>query len=86
MHDWTGPGRRRLARSRPRHPHQGGTPDRQGDAAARAAAGRGCVEVLDADLKANVPLIGGKLEKAAADPIHTAIGIETRLLREWLAR
>ena len=42
--------------------------------------------MLDADLKANVPLIGGKLEKAAADPIHTAIDIETGLLREWLAR
>lgn len=46
----------------------------------------GTAEVLDADLKANVPLIGGRLEKAAAEPINTAIGIEIALLREWLAR
>lgn len=49
-------------------------------------SGAGTVEVLDADLKANVPLIGGKLERAAADPINAAIGIEIALLREWLAR
>ena len=42
--------------------------------------------LLEADLKANVPLIGGKLERAAAEPINAAIGIEIRLLREWLAR
>jgi len=42
--------------------------------------------VLDAELKAHVPFIGGKIEQAAADPIRTAIGIETGLLREWLAR
>ena len=44
------------------------------------------VEVIDAELKANVPLIGGKLERAAADPINAAIAIEIELLREWLAR
>lgn len=48
--------------------------------------GAGTAEVLDADLKANVPLIGGKLERAAADPINAAIDIEIGLLREWLAR
>jgi Protein of unknown function (DUF2505) len=42
--------------------------------------------LLEADLKANVPLIGGKLERAAAEPINAAIGIEIGLLREWLAR
>jgi len=46
----------------------------------------GTVEVIDAELKANVPLIGGKLERAAADPINAAIQIEIELLREWLAR
>ena len=49
-------------------------------------SGAGTAEVLDAELKANVPLIGGRLEKAAAAPINTAIEIETGLLREWLAR
>ena len=47
--------------------------------------GGGTLEVLDAELKANVPLIGGRVEKAAAGPISTAIDIETRLLREHLA-
>ncbi len=47
--------------------------------------GEGTVEVLDAELKANVPFIGGKIENAAAGPIDTAIDIETRLLREHLS-
>jgi hypothetical protein len=46
----------------------------------------GTVQVLDAELKANVPFIGGKIERAAAEPIQGAIEIETGLLREWLAR
>ena len=33
-----------------------------------------------------MPLIGGKLERAAAEPINAAIHIEIDLLREWLAR
>ena len=46
----------------------------------------GTVEVLDAELKAHVPFIGARIEKAAAEPINAAIEIETSLLREWLAR
>lgn len=46
----------------------------------------GTVKVLDLDLKAHVPFIGGKIEKAAAQPINAAIEIETDLIREWLAR
>jgi len=46
----------------------------------------GTVKVLDAELKAHVPFIGGRIEKAAAEPIRAAIEIETGLLREWLAR
>ena len=37
----------------------------------------GTVQVMDAELKANVPFIGGKIERAAADPIQGAIEIET---------
>jgi hypothetical protein len=48
--------------------------------------GAGTVEVIDTELKANVPFIGSKIERAAADPIEAAITIEIRLLREWLAR
>lgn len=50
------------------------------------ASGAGSTEVLDADLKASLPLIGGKIEKAAAPPIEDAITIETRTATEWLAR
>ncbi|HSF97889.1 MAG TPA: DUF2505 domain-containing protein [Ornithinibacter sp.] len=46
----------------------------------------GTVKMLDAELKAHVPFIGGKIEKAAAEPINAAIEIETEMLREWLAR
>jgi hypothetical protein len=46
--------------------------------------GAGTVEVLEAELRANVPLIGGRIERAAAGPIDTAIDIETRMLREHL--
>lgn len=47
--------------------------------------GAGTLQVLEAELKANVPLIGGRIEKAANGPISTAIDIETGLLRETLA-
>ena len=53
---------------------------------ALAPAGAGAVEQLDAELKAKVPLIGGKIEKAAAPPIEEAIDIEATTAREWLAR
>ena len=46
----------------------------------------GSVETLEAELKARVPLIGGKIEKAAAPPIEEAIDIEARTAAEWLRR
>jgi hypothetical protein len=51
-----------------------------------AADGPGSVELLDSELKARVPLIGGKIEKAAAPPIENAIAIEHRTAQEWLDR
>jgi hypothetical protein len=53
---------------------------------ALAAGGEGTVEQLDSELKARVPLIGGKIEKAAAPPIEEAIVIEHQTAQEWLAR
>ena len=53
---------------------------------ALAPGGAGTVEKLDAELKAKVPLIGGKIEKAAAPPIEEAIDIEAATVKEWLAR
>ena len=41
---------------------------------------------LDAELKAKVPLIGGKIEKAAAPPIEEAIDIEAETATKWLKR
>ena len=49
-------------------------------------SGSGTVKVLDAELKAHVPFIGAKIERAAAEPINAAIEIETGLMRDWLAR
>lgn len=48
--------------------------------------GEATVEVIEAEVRANVPLIGGRLERAAAVPIDAAIRIEIELLREWLRR
>lgn len=46
--------------------------------------GDGSVQVLEADLKANVPFIGGTIEKAAAGPFTAAVDTEIALLRERL--
>jgi hypothetical protein len=48
--------------------------------------GPGSVEQLDSELKAKLPLIGGKIEKAAARPIEQAIDIEVETATKWLAR
>jgi hypothetical protein len=85
VHDWSGPaadGSRQSALDI----HVKGAPLTIKGTLRLEPSGSGTAEVLDAELKANVPLIGGRLEKAAAAPINTAIEIETGLLREWLAR
>jgi hypothetical protein len=48
--------------------------------------GAGSVEKLDSELKAKVPLIGGRIEKAAAPPIEAAIMIEHATATTWLSR
>ena len=48
--------------------------------------GSGAIETIDAELKARVPLIGGKMEKAAAPPIEEAIAIEHQTAVAWLNR
>ena len=85
VHDWSGPAADGSRQSL-LDIHVKGAPLTIKGTLRLEPSGTGTVEVLDAELKANVPLIGGRLEKAAAGPIDTAIGIETRLLREWLAR
>jgi Protein of unknown function (DUF2505) len=45
----------------------------------------GTIETVMADLKASVPLIGGRIEKAAEPALRSAIEVEQRIGREWLA-
>lgn len=45
----------------------------------------GSLERVTGDLKASVPLVGGRLEKAAEPAITAAIRTEERVGREWLA-
>lgn len=47
--------------------------------------GSGSVQEIDGDVKVSVPLIGGKLEKAASDPLMFAARTETDLLRKHVS-
>ena len=41
---------------------------------------------IDGDLKAKIPLLGGKIEKAAEGPIRSAVEKEQEVGQAWLAR
>jgi hypothetical protein len=41
-------------------------------------------EDVDAELKASVPLIGGRIERAIEPAVRAAIDVEQRIGREWL--
>ncbi len=45
----------------------------------------GTIETVNGELKASVPLIGGRIEKAVEPALRGAIEVEQRLGREWLA-
>ncbi len=45
-----------------------------------------CVQTVRGDLKASVPLVGSKIEKAAEPAIRAAIKAEQRTGEAWLAR
>lgn len=51
-----------------------------------APDGGGTLEVVEGDLKAGIPLIGGKIERAAEPAVMAAIQVEERTGREWLSR
>jgi hypothetical protein len=53
--------------------------------ALRGGAG-GSQEIIEGDLKARVPLIGGRIEKAAEPAIMGAIRVEERTGTAWLAK
>ena len=50
-----------------------------------APGGQGSVEFVEGDLKARIPLIGGKIERAAAPAIESAIKVEQETGQAWLA-
>jgi hypothetical protein len=50
-----------------------------------APGGQGSVETVEGDLKARLPLIGDKIEKAAAPAIQSAIRVESETGEAWLA-
>ncbi|MFI7586683.1 DUF2505 domain-containing protein [Spongisporangium articulatum] len=54
-----------------------------GTVSLKPAAG-GTEEVVEGDLKAKVPLIGGRIEKAAEPAIRMAIDVEERIGHAWL--
>jgi hypothetical protein len=51
-----------------------------------ALGGLGCIETIDGDLKARIPLIGSKVEQAAAPAVRGAIRVESRTGKAWLER
>ncbi|MEO6142382.1 MAG: DUF2505 domain-containing protein [Dermatophilaceae bacterium] len=51
-----------------------------------APAGEGSVESVEGELKARIPLIGGKIEKAAAPAIESAIRAERETGQAWLGK
>ncbi|MEI2777169.1 MAG: DUF2505 domain-containing protein [Tetrasphaera sp.] len=44
----------------------------------------GSRQILEADLKANIPLIGGKIEKLAMPVVEAGFDVEALILSEWL--
>ncbi|HET8601657.1 MAG TPA: DUF2505 domain-containing protein [Segeticoccus sp.] len=47
--------------------------------------GETTTETVDADLKCSIPLLGGKIEEMASPAVRSAIDVEQRLGRKWLA-
>jgi hypothetical protein len=50
-----------------------------------APGGQGSLETIEGDLKANVPMLGRKIEEAAAPAIRSAIRVESETGAAWLA-
>lgn len=63
-----------------------GAPVRLTGTLALTPDGATTVEDVDGDLKASVPLVGGKVEKAAEPAIRSGLRKEEQLGKAWLAR
>jgi hypothetical protein len=62
-----------------------GAPVRLTGSITLAPEGSGALEQVDGDLKASLPLVGGKVEKAAEPAIRAAIAKEQEIGSVWLA-
>ena len=62
-----------------------GAPVRLAAAMTLHADGAGTRQTIDGDLKASVPLLGGRIEKAVEPALQAAIRVEQREGRAWLA-
>jgi Protein of unknown function (DUF2505) len=63
-----------------------GAPVRFAGALTLRPGGPGSVETIDGDVKASVPLVGGRIEKALEPPLQAAIRVEQREGTAWLAQ
>lgn len=62
-----------------------GAPIRFAGSLALRAGSAGTAERIDGDIKASVPLIGGRMERALEPALRAAIDVEQREGRAWLA-
>ena len=62
-----------------------GAPIRMNGTLSLSGSGTGTVEVVDGELKARVPLIGGRIERSAEPAVRAAIDAEERIGQAWLA-
>jgi hypothetical protein len=65
--------------------HIAGAPINLNGTLSLAAGGQGTVETIEGDLKAKIPILGGKVEQAAAPAIQSAIRVESETGQAWLA-
>ena len=61
-----------------------GTPVRLTGTIVMRPDGSGTVEDVEGDLKAAVPLLGGKIERAAEPAVRAAVSVEQGVGEEWL--
>jgi len=63
-----------------------GAPVRLAGSMTLRADGTGTRQTIDGDLKASVPLVGGRIEKAIEPALQAAIRVEQREGRAWLTK
>ena len=84
-YDWGGADGDGCPRSAPSRSRSPAPPSPCGRTVRLAPAGSGTQITIDGDLKASIPLFGGKVEKAAAPAVIDAIRSEQRTGNAWLS-